>query len=244
VGRLGVVPSYDVFAPFYDAVQGERAEHARYLRSLIRNHAPRARTVLELACGTGSILKQLWTHYEVVGLDLSEQMLEIAAQKVPGVPLYRGDMTSFDLDERFDVVLCVYDSINHLLRFEEWKAVFARVHEHLDDDGVFIFDINTQRKLAEFASRPSTAEWFGDGNLLVLEISSAGRGVANWGARVFERVRDSEYRLHSEDIPEISFPPERIRAALDKRFSRVWIYDAQRARPTARSERLHFVCRA
>jgi SAM-dependent methyltransferase len=238
------LPSYDVFARFYDAVQGDRAEHARYIRSLIRKHAPRARTVLELACGTGSVLKQLWTHYDVTGLDLSEEMLEIASEKVPRVPLFRGDMTSFDLGERFDVVLCVYDSINHLLRFDEWKAVFAGAHDHLNDGGMFIFDINTQRKLADFASRRSTADWFGDGNLMVIEISNAGRGVANWGVRVFERVHGSEYRFHSEDIPEISFPPERIRAALEKWFSRVWIYDAQRSRPTARSERLHFVCRA
>jgi SAM-dependent methyltransferase len=238
------LPSYDVFARFYDAVQGDRAEHARYIRSLIRKHAPRARTVLELACGTGSILKQLWTHYDVTGLDLSEEMLEIASEKVPRVPLFRGDMTSFDLGERFDVVLCVYDSINHLLRFDEWKAVFAGAHDHLNDGGMFIFDINTQRKLADFASRRSTADWFGDGNLMVIEISNAGRGVANWGVRVFERVHGSEYRFQSEDIPEISFAPERIRAALEKWFSRVWIYDAQRSRPTARSERLHFVCRA
>ncbi len=238
------MPSYEFFAQFYDAVQGDRAEHARYLRSLIRKHAARARTVLELACGTGSILKQLWTHYEVTGLDLSKEMLEIAAEKVPGVPLFRADMRTFDLGERFDVVLCVYDSINHLLRFDEWKTVFARAHDHLNEEGVFIFDINTQQKLSDFAGAPPHTQWFGDGNLLVLEISKVGRGVANWGARVFERVRDSEYLLHSEDIPEISFPPERIRGALEKRFSRVWIYDAQRSRPTAKSERLHFVCRA
>jgi hypothetical protein len=77
---------------------------------------------------------------------------------------------------------------------------------------------------------------------MLVEISNAGRGVANWGVRVFERVRGSEYRLHSEDIREISFAPERIRTALEKRFSRVWIYDAQRSRPTAKSERLYFVC--
>jgi SAM-dependent methyltransferase len=238
------LPSYDVFAPFYDAVQGDRARHARYLRSLIKRHAPRARTLLELACGTGSILKQLWTHYDVTGLDLSEEMLEVASEKVPGIPLFRGDMRTFELGERFDVVLCVYDSINHLLRFDEWKAVFTGAHRHLNDNGVFIFDINTQRRLSEGAGRPPMVEWFGDANLMLLEITGAGRGVVNWGARVFERVADDEYRLHSEDIPEISFPPERIRAALEKLFSRVWIYDAQRSRPTAKSERLHFVCRA
>ncbi len=50
--------SYEVFAPFYDAVMGDRAEHADYLRSLIEKHHPKAKTLLELAFGTGSVLKR------------------------------------------------------------------------------------------------------------------------------------------------------------------------------------------
>jgi SAM-dependent methyltransferase len=236
--------SYDVLAPFYDAVMGDRAQHASYIRSLIRKHAPRARTVLELACGTGSVLKQLWTYYEVTGVDLSEEMLEVAAEKLPGVPLFRGDMRSVHLEERFDVVLCVYDSINHLLRFEDWKEVFACAREHLDRGGILVFDINTKRRLAGFAEGPSSTHWFGGGNLLVMDVTAMARGVVAWELRIFERIDGSQYRLHREDIREVSFPPERIRAALEKRFSRVWIYDERRTRPTPKSERLHFVCRA
>lgn len=240
------MPGYDVYAAFYDTVEGDQPRRrAAYLRSLIKRHAPRTRTVLELACGTGSILKELWTHYEVTGVDLSEAMLEVAAEKVPGVPLFRADMTKVELGERFDAVLCVYDSINHLLRFDEWKAVFARAHEHLNEGGVFIFDINTKRRLADFiAMSPPYSQWFGDGNLMLMDVTDGGRGVAVWEIRIFEHLGDSEYRLRAEDIREISFPPERIRTALEKLFSRVWIYDAARSRPTARSERLHFVCKA
>jgi SAM-dependent methyltransferase len=237
------LPTYDVLAPFYDPVMGDRAQHARYLRSLIRKHAPRARTLLELACGTGSILKQLWTHYGVTGLDLSEEMLEVAAEKVPGIPLFRGDMRTFDLGERYDVVLCVYDSINHLLRFDEWRAVFTRAHDHLNDGGLFLFDINTKSQLAALVAEPPMTQWFGDGNLMVMDVTSAGRGVVTWELRVFERLGESRYRLHEEDIREISFPADRVRAALEKLFARVWIYDARRSRPTQRSARLHFVCR-
>ena len=238
------MPSYDVYARFYDALEGDRTSHARYLRSLIKEHAPRARTLLELACGTGLILKQLWTHYEVTGLDLSEEMLERAAEKVPGVPLFRGDMRRFDLAERFDVVLCVYDSINHLLRFDDWRAVFARVRDHLNDEGVFIFDINTQRKLADFIEMsPPLARWFGNGDLLLMDVTNGGRGVALWEIRIFEHLGDSNYRLHAEDIREISFPLPRIKEALQSLFSRVRVYDAQRTRPSAASQRLHFVCR-
>ena len=127
-GNLRHMASYRAFAHFYDAVQGDGSEHAAFLRKLIEGHRPSAQTVLELACGTGSILKQLRPDYEVTGLDLSAPMLEVAAEKVPGVRLVEGDMTRFALGERFDVVLCVYDSINHLLEFPQWERVFDLVH--------------------------------------------------------------------------------------------------------------------
>jgi SAM-dependent methyltransferase len=234
--------SYEALAPFYDAMQGDRAEHAAYLRSLIEKHHPGAKTVLELACGTGSILKQLQPHYQVAGLDLSERMLEIAAEKLPEVRLVHGDMTQTQLDEKFDVVLCVYDSINHLLDFAEWEAVFDRARDHLHDRGVFIFDINTEPRLAMLVGQPPSVHRFGDRDLLVLDVRDGGAGVSVWSIEIFEHFGDSKYRLHTEEIPEVSFPPEQIKAALRKRFARVQTYDQRRSRPSARSERLHFVC--
>ena len=70
---------------FYDAAMGDRTEMASYIRRLIRRHKPKARTLLELACGTGAILKILAKSYDVVGLDLSPQMLAIARKKLPHV---------------------------------------------------------------------------------------------------------------------------------------------------------------
>lgn len=235
--------TYDAFAPFYDAVQGDRADHAAYVRSLIDKHHPGAKAVLELACGTGSILKQLRPRYDVTGVDLSKGMLEIAARKVPRATLIQGDMTEISLGTTFDVVLCVYDSINHLLRFADWEAVFERARAHLGDGGLFIFDINTERRLAILAGEPALTEWFGDGNLMVLDVVHGARGVVVWSIRVFEHLGGGTYRLHAEDIREMSFPADRVRRGLQKRFRRVWTYDARRRRPSPLSERLHFVCR-
>jgi hypothetical protein len=78
---------------------------------------------------------------------------------------------------------------------------------------------------------------------MVIAIVPAPRGAVDWEINVFERVRDSTYRLHLDVIREVSFPTERIRAALRKRFTRIWTYDARRSRPSAQSDRLHFVCR-
>jgi SAM-dependent methyltransferase len=236
------MPGYEAFAPFYDAVQGDRAEHAAYLRGLIEKHHPEARPILELACGTGSVLKQLADDYQVTGVDRSKEMLAIAAAKVPQARLLAGDMTGVHLEETFDAVLCVYDSINHLVKFDQWKAVFDRAREHLGARGIFIFDINTERRLNWLVQQPPVTSWFDDGNLLVLDVREhADEGVI-WEIKIFERVGGDDYRLHSEEIREVSFSVEQIRAALRDRFRRVSVYDQQRARPTVRSGRLHFVC--
>ena len=52
-------------------------------------------------------------------------------------------MASFALGEQFHVVICVFDTLNHLPVFDDWRSLFARVHEHLAEGGLFVFDVNT-----------------------------------------------------------------------------------------------------
>lgn len=235
--------SYDVFAPFYDAVQGDRADHAAYIRSKIEEHHPEAKTLLELACGTGSVMKQLASSYEVTGVDRSEAMLAVAREKLPDARLVEGDMTTVDLGETFDVVLCAFDSINHLLHFEEWEAVFDRAHAHLNGGGIFVFDVNTEWQLARFASEQPLTQWFDGWNVMILDVAAMTDDTYLWMIRVFEALGDENYKLHAEDVPEVAFPAERIEASLLERFARVDVFDASRPEPSPESARLHFVCR-
>ena len=91
---------------------------------------------------------------------------------------------------------------------------------------------------------PPWTQWFGDDNLLLIDVRGEGDGIYTWKVRVFEHFGDSAYRLHIEDIQEVAFPLEQIREALGRRFRRVRVFDAERSRPTTRSERLYFVCEA
>ncbi|MGH9754361.1 MAG: class I SAM-dependent DNA methyltransferase [Blastocatellia bacterium] len=138
---------YGKFGRFYDAVMGSRAESAAFIHDLIQQHKPEAKTLLELACGTGAILKRLSKYYQVAGLDISFEMLSVARKKLPGAPLVHADMVTFELGQKFDVIICVFDSINHILSFADWGKVFRRVARHLAQGGLFLFDINTERKL-------------------------------------------------------------------------------------------------
>lgn len=235
---------YDVLARFYDAVMGDRSQEADYIRGLIRKQHRSATSLLELACGTGALLEQLEPEFEVTGVDRSQAMLDVAAARLPSARLVRADMTAVALAERFDVVLCVFDSINHLLDFAQWEAVFDRAREHLDHGGVFVVDMNTQAKLDRFGSSPPFPQWFGDGHLVLIDVRPPEDGVSMWDLRIFERVADDTYRLHREEIAEVAFPAERVLESLRRRFSAVRTYDGRGARPSARSERLYFACKA
>jgi len=81
--------------------------------------------------------------YKVTGLDISEKMLEKAEKNLNKKDLVLGDMTNFDLVKTFDTVICNYNSICHLLKWEQWQAFFEMTNKHLEKDGLFIFDINT-----------------------------------------------------------------------------------------------------
>jgi cyclopropane fatty-acyl-phospholipid synthase-like methyltransferase len=236
------MPSYEVFGKFYDAVMGDGSESAKRILNFLRVANPNARTVLELGCGTGSILKHLQNSYEVSGLDLSSKMLSIAREKVPRAKLSRQDMTDFQIDEQFDAVICVFDSINHVRRFSDWKRVFARVRQHLAPGGCFIFDINTQRKLERHIADPPWVHSFGK-NLLLIDVTALPNQGSNWNIKVFEHVKQSRYILHEEDIVEVSFPLEKIMWALRNQFVSVRVVDRDQGRPRGSSERLFFIAK-
>ena len=233
--------AYEVFGRFYDDVMGDRAGPTKLLRNMIREACPDARTVLELACGAGSVLKHLQEDYAVAGLDSSRRMLSIARRKLPGVRLVRQDMTDFSMSRRFDVICCVYDSINHLTRFSDWQKVFARVRQHLLPDGCFIFDMNTKRKLDRHIAEPPWVHWFGK-NLLIMDVRAVGTLGSNWNIVVFERLPDGRYARHEENIAEFAFPASKVVSALRREFARVRVIDTGRKRPSKRSEKLFFVC--
>src|SRR5271170_5277012 len=112
---------YDRFAPFYDAVLPDPLANGARVLDAIERFMPEASSLLELGCGTGLVLAHLDPVTALTGLDRSSGMLEVAARRVPRARLVRGDMASFDLGTRFDVVICVFDTLNHLATFDGWK---------------------------------------------------------------------------------------------------------------------------
>ena len=109
------------------------------------NHKP---NILDLGCGTGSLTAQLNTIGSVTGMDLSSDMLAIAANKSNQVSWLEGDMTDFSFKNEFDVITIFCDSLNYLPDIEDVNKTFINVFNHLSENGVFIFDVHTIYKMS------------------------------------------------------------------------------------------------
>ncbi len=232
-----------MLARHYDAVTGDSSTEAAFIDGVIRQASHRAVTLLEVACGTGSIIALLADRYHVSGLDISPGILAVAREKLPdGTALYQADMSGFRLDTRFDAIICVYHGINHLLSFSAWKAFFACAHQHLNDGGVLIFDILTIDNLKMMASTPKVVQEF-DENYLQITVQTADDAVFEWNIELFERQRGGGYKSLAEVIRTISYPPEKIQEALAEGFINVEIIESDGSVVGDTGEnRIWFVC--
>lgn len=219
-GTIAGVADYAGFAQFYDRIMGDRTDEVMRVLSYIGRHRPQAGSLLELGCGTGAILAGLAPTLTVTGLDRSAEMLALAADRVPAARLVQADMTAFRLPASFDVVICVFDTLNHVPAFESWLALFDRVHEHLTDGGLFIFDVNTTGRMSRLNGAPPYLDEF-DGNIVLMTVRAHGGSLSMWETRIFERQHDDIYRLHHERIRELAVPLQQIRTALADRFDLV-----------------------
>jgi|ERR1035437_1666773 SAM-dependent methyltransferase len=231
---------YDVFARFYDAVNGEPEDRISQILDYIAQFRPDAHSVLELGCGTGAILAGLGSGFSLTGMDVSEAMLAHARRRSPGARLIHGDITSFSLDTKFDVIISVYDTINHVITFDGWKKVFANVAAHLHQGGLFIFDLNPVGRLRDLGDMAPWVYDF-DGHTLIMDVDFTDEPLARWNIRIFEKQRDATYRQHRETILELAVALDQVRDALAANFLILAESDTQGSRPTDTSARALFV---
>jgi len=129
-------------ADLYDAVYAfkDYAQEAERVHELIEERRPGARTLLDVACGTGKHLEQLRRWYDVTGVDLDPNLLAVARERLPDVPLHENDMRSFDLGRRFDAVTCLFSSIGYASDEAGLRAAIAAMAAHLEPGGVLVVE--------------------------------------------------------------------------------------------------------
>ncbi len=137
---------FDKYAQYYDLLYQDKAydQEVDYIDSLIRKRHAAASSVLDLGCGSGRHARFLVERgYQVTGVDLSEQMLDVARSNPYGqdVSFHQGDVRSVRLHQRFDVVVSLFHVMSYVTTNDDLKAAFRTVVEHLNPCGLFIFDL-------------------------------------------------------------------------------------------------------
>lgn len=132
-------------AELYDAIYArfkDYPQEARDVAALIRRTHPHARSILDVACGTGEHARLLATEhrFDVDGLDLDAAFVRIARTKHPEGRFTAADMADFRLDRRYDVVLCLFSSIGYLVTLERVGRALDCFREHLAPGGVVIVE--------------------------------------------------------------------------------------------------------
>ncbi len=157
--------AYTSFAEVYDTFMDNipYEKWAEYLHEILKEYGVEGGILLELGCGTGNMTELLASKgYDMIGVDNSEVMLEIAMEKRiksgHDILYLLQDMQSFELYGTVGAVVSVCDSINYVTDEAELKEVFHLVNNYLEPRGIFIFDFNTEYKYREILGDRVIAE--------------------------------------------------------------------------------------
>ncbi len=112
-----------------------------FIKNIIRKNNPKAKTILEVACGAGNHSRFLQkAGFRTVGVDLNEGMIKIAKRNLPKTEFYVQDMKELNLPMKFDVILCLFNSINYAFGYEELRNILKGFSKHLNNRGIIILD--------------------------------------------------------------------------------------------------------
>ncbi|MDI3408184.1 class I SAM-dependent DNA methyltransferase [Streptomyces cavernicola] len=206
-------------AEMYDLLYQDRKDYpaeAREVAELIRQRKPDADSLLDVACGTGIHLEAFAGHFgRVEGVDLSEHMLQVAAQRLPGTVLHRGDMRQFRLDNSFDAIVCMFSSIGYLRTADDLNAALATFARHLNPGGVLV--IEPWYFPETFLDKHVSGHALTQGGRTITRVSHSTRVGDVARMELHYVLADSEGVQHRSEIDELTlFTPDQYEAAFSQ----------------------------
>jgi len=237
---------FDSVAPYYDHLMAQipYVQWVDYVEVLLDRHRIKANKVLDLACGTGSVGREMLRRgYRVWGVDLSEPMVRRCTATAPPMPAAVMDAGQLGIKaESLELVVCLYDSLNYILEPAGLQCCFDRVCEALRPGAALVFDLNTPRALQ--------IGLFTQGNLRTpdpLQYS----WKAHWDEATGLCRVDMWFQWHGDGEPvefteihyQRAYPDHQVRAMLAQAgFPKVTAYHAYTERPPTRwSDRIYYV---
>lgn len=210
---------YADFAFIYDKFQDiDYNSFTEYYKLLFKRFGVSPKSIVDLGCGSGNITIPLARQgCSVTGVDLSEDMLALAAQKAfeqgLNILFINGDMTEFTAAEYADAAVCALDGVNYLTNDGDLERLFRRVAEYLNKGGIFIFDLNSEYKMKNILDENSFV--YDDDDAYCVWSSSYDEEdkICSFYIDFFIKTKGGLYRRGEEYQEERAYSPDEIKAA-------------------------------
>lgn len=250
---------YDILADCYDSWQKDNnpEEWASYINTIINIYGPKegdgednSRILVDLGCGTGKVLSKLSDMgYDAIGIDSSYMMLnkamDLSYEENKHILWLNQDITEYELYGTADVFISLLDTINHLSGIEDLEKIFASFANYMNPEGIFIFDIGTQK---HFAKTLADNVFFDDEDEYTLLWENHYDSVEKINSAMitlFEKqdAEDELYARYDGTITEVYISPEQIKDAAEKYGLEVKavLGDMSQESPKEDDERVFFV---
>ncbi|MBW3022243.1 class I SAM-dependent methyltransferase, partial [Candidatus Woesearchaeota archaeon] len=187
------------FADFWDDISDDpdARKRANKVIRFINKYNPKAKVVLELGVGNGAVLANFPKKYALSGLDVDKSYVELARKKLPKSDLFTASMHNFRKKQKYDVIFSIFDSINFLTSFQQWKQTFTNVQMHLKPNGIFVFDMYTPLMLKTARNwLKCYKEKFG----FVVDEGIVKANNLTWHYQLYVKVKDDDYIKHVFDF--------------------------------------------
>ncbi len=242
---------YNILASVYDKFQ--EIDYERFIafyEEIFKRYNIEPKLILDLGCGTGNItIPMAEKGYDMIGIDLSVEMLEIAAEKARNadkdILFLNQDMSDFELYGTVDAMVCALDGVNYLTEDGQLSDMLSKLHYYLNPGGILIFDINTEYKFRNIL----------DGSTFVYDDKDAycvwnsefdqEEGICYFDLNIFTQNPDGTYTRRDEFQEERAYSVEDIKKTVEEcNLELLGVYDNLSFNPpTDQSERLFFVVR-
>lgn len=247
--------AYTGFAGVYDMFMDNipYKEWGEYLCGLLQEYQITEGVVVDMGCGTGKITEHLaLAGYDMIGIDNSQEMLSIAAEKkcryqeedARSQILYLlQDMREMELYGKAKAMVSICDSMNYILEEEELLDIFCLVNEYLEKDGVFIFDMNTLYKYEEILGEQTIAENREDAAFIWENFYYPKQQINEYDLTIFVKEGEELYHRFCETHYQRGYSLETVRKLLETAgLEFVTAYDAfTRDAPRPDSERIYMI---